>query len=74
MKVQKVYLLQQSWGDPTQCLLRHSQPIKIAKGKITGVPSLEDLGRDFIIHSAHAYRATSDPESRDFSVVPVDMK
>ena len=32
MKVQKVYLLQsQILGNPTQCLLRHSQPIKSAK-------------------------------------------
>ena len=25
MKVHKVHLLQQSWGNPTQCLLRYSQ-------------------------------------------------
>ena len=45
MKVQKVYLLQQSQilGNPTQCLLRHSQAYKkSAKGRATKVTSLEN--------------------------------
>ena len=35
MKVQKVYLLQQSQilGNPTQCLLRHSQAYKVQKAE-----------------------------------------
>ena len=44
MIVQKVYLLQQSQilGNPTQCLLRHFQAYKSAKGRATKVPSLEN--------------------------------
>ena len=44
MEVQEVYLLKQSQnlGNPTQCLLKHCKPIKIAKGRAAEVPSLEN--------------------------------
>ena len=31
-------------GNPIQCLLRYSQPMKSAKGRTTEVPSLENYG------------------------------
>ena len=51
MKVQKVYLLQQFQilGNPTQCLLRHSQAYKkSAKGRVTEGQCSSGIARIFV--------------------------